>query len=165
MRIMKLFELFANLFAPKANKLKVKVKRHKDYPDAPLPIKGTPYAAGADLTCVDIEYDEALDVWTLHSGLCFEIPEGHVGLLFPRSSIYKTGEYLTNCIGVIDSDYRGEVTAKMRYDVVEEATKPYEIGDRFVQMIILPYPIVEYMFAEELSETERGIGGYGSTGK
>lgn len=178
MRIMKLIELFANLFAPKANMfnpdanasgtvapLMVRVKKHEKYPDAEMPIKAHPSDAGADLVCVDLEYDEELDVWTIHSGLCFEIPEGHVGLLFPRSSIFRTGMGMTNCVGVIDSHYRGEVTAKMRFVSTGRGIEPYGTGDKFAQMVIIPYPAVEYMEAEELTDTDRGEGGYGSTGK
>lgn len=143
----------------------VKVKKHEDYPDAVMPKKGTEYAAGADLTCVALEHDEELDVWTFHTGLCMEIPKGYVGLLFPRSSIYKTGMSLCNCVGVIDSDYRGEVTAKMHFSNISDKMDPYGEGDRVVQMIVLPYPMVKYVEVAELGNTDRGAGGYGSTGK
>lgn len=145
--------------------VEVKVKRHENYPNAVMPKKGTEYAAGADLTCVALEHDEELDVWTFHTGLCMEIPKGYVGLLFPRSSIYKTGMSLCNCVGVIDSDYRGEVTAKMHFSNISDKMDPYGEGDRVVQMIVMPYPIVEYLLTDELTETVRGEGGYGSSGK
>ena len=91
-----------------------------------------------------------------------EIPPGHVGLVFPRSSCYKHGMLLSNCVGVIDSDYRGEVTAVFlgTHDDVS-----YEIGDRIAQLVIMPIPAVKFVEAEELSETQRGTGGYGSTGR
>lgn len=143
----------------------VNVKRHENYPNAVMPKKGTDYAAGADLTCVALEHDEELDVWTFHTGLCMEIPKGYVGLLFPRSSIYKTGMSLCNCVGVIDSDYRGEVTAKMHFSNISDKMDPYGEGDRIVQMIVLPYPMVKYVEVAELGNTDRGSGGYGSTGK
>lgn len=146
--------------------MKVKVKRHPDYPDAVMPIKAHPSDAGADLTVAKVEYEAGYDVFTFHSGLCFEIPEEHVGLLFARSSIYKSGLDLTNCVGVIDAHYRGEVMAKMRYAHYRSTnTEPYDVGDRFAQLVIMPIPEVEYELAEELSETDRGTGGYGSSGR
>lgn len=146
--------------------MKVKVKRHPDYPDAVLPVKAHPSDAGADLTVAKVEYDSGYDVFTFHSGLCFEIPEGYVGLLFPRSCIYKSGLELTNCVGVIDAHYRGEVTAKMRYSHYRSSnTEPYDVGERFAQLVIVPIPEVGYELAEELSETDRGDGGYGSSGR
>jgi dUTP pyrophosphatase len=87
-----------------------------------------------------------------------------VGLVFPRSSVYKTGFSLTNCVGVIDSDYRGEIMAKFA-DTYLGDVEGYEVGDRICQMIIMPVPEVEYVEADKLSSTERGAGGYGSTGR
>lgn len=145
--------------------MKVKVKRHPDYPDAVLPIKAHPSDAGADLTVAKVDYENGYNAITYHSGLCFEIPEGHVGLLFPRSSIYRAGLDLTNCVGVIDCHYRGEVTAKMRGNCdAGFDCEPYQEGDRFCQLVIVPIPDVEYELAEELSQTDRGEGGYGSSG-
>jgi len=146
--------------------MKVKVKRHSDYPNAVLPVKAHPTDAGADLTVVKVEVDFAHKVNVYHSGLCFEIPEGYVGLLFPRSSVYRTGMTFANCVGVIDSHYRGEVTAKMCVTAfLPSEPKPYDVGDRFAQMVIVPIPDVEYELSDELSETDRGEGGYGSTGR
>lgn len=144
--------------------MKVKVKRHPDYPNAVLPIKAHPSDAGADLTVCAIDKFQKYDVVTYHSGLCFEIPEGYVGLLFPRSSIYKSGLELANCVGVIDSHYRGEVSAKMRFVGTYES-EPYEVGDRFCQLVIVPIPDIEYELAEKLSQTDRGEGSYGSSGR
>jgi len=96
------------------------------------------------------------------TGIAVEIPPGHVGLIFPRSSIFHTGLILTNSVGVIDSGYRGEIKAVFKapghYDI-------YRIGERIGQLVIVPIPDVEYEEADELSETERGTGGYGSTGR
>ena len=97
-------------------------------------------------------------------------------LLFPRSSNRKTEAYLTNSVGVIDSGYRGEVMACFKRrdnDVfpehkdtfIIEHQAPYKVGDRFAQLMIVPYPQIEFEEADELSNTERGAGGYGSTGK
>ena len=102
-----------------------------------------------------VEYD---------TGLSFEIPEGHVGLIFPRSSITtKTTFMLGNGVGVIDSDYRGTVKFQFR-NVNPQAGKKYNVGDRIGQMMILPIPAVRIMQVEKLSESERGEGGFGSTG-
>ena len=115
-----------------------------------------------DLTAVSIDFDE-WEHLTYHTGLSIEIPEGYVGLLFPRSSVYKTGQFLTNSVGVIDSGYRGEIMLKYTRDTHSDK-KAYRPGDRVGQIIILPYPKVEFEEVESLSQTERGSGGYGSTG-
>jgi dUTP pyrophosphatase len=137
--------------------MKVKIKKLKE--KAVIPAYAKPGDAGMDLTALSIKQEA--DYVTYGSGLAVEIPEGHVGLLFPRSSVWKTGMLLSNCVGVIDSGYRGEVMAKFH------APKGplYAEGDRFAQLIIMPYPQIEFEVVEELSETERGEGGYGSTGK
>ena len=95
------------------------------------------------------------------TGLAMEIPQGHVGLLFPRSSISKTNLRLTNAVGVIDSGYRGEIMMKFSFSPYG---LEYEVGDRIGQLLIMPYPKVEFEEVSELSETTRGSGGYGSTG-
>ena len=119
------------------------------------------YDAGFDLTLDSYEYDTKGN-FVCHSGIAIEIPYGYVGLLFPRSSIAATGALLTNSVGVIDPNYRGEVMAKFKtsFDAL-----PYKIGHRFCQLIILPFPKVKYIDVDgdDLSETERGEGGYGST--
>jgi dUTP pyrophosphatase len=100
-------------------------------------------------------------------GLAIEIPEGYVGLIFPRSSNAKTDLYLTNHVGVVDSGYRGEIMFKFRKSNViknfQEA-RLYHVGERVGQLMIIPYPQIELEEVEELSSTERGNGGYGSTG-
>ena len=139
--------------------LRIKVK--KISPAAVLPKQGTPGSAGFDLTATGMETIDMFHT-RYRTGIAVEIPEGHVGLIFPRSSCYKNGMLLTNCVGVIDSDYRGEIC------VVFLSTCTgiqYKVGDRIAQMIILPIPAIKYQFSEELSTTERGTGGYGSTGK
>ena len=137
--------------------MKVRIKRL--HPDAVIPKYAKAGDAGMDLTAVEAE--RAWDIMTYKTGLAVEIPEGHVGLLFPRSSVYKTSMALSNCVGVIDSGYRGEIMLKFRST---ESNKAYEVGDRIGQLIIMPYPQVEFEEAESLSETDRGHGGYGSTG-
>ena len=136
----------------------VKYKKLSD--DAITPTKAHPEDAGMDLYCSRCGF-EGIN-WVCHSDIAFEIPEGHVGLIFPRSSISNTGMLLCNSVGVIDSIYRGEVSAK--YMVVNNE-HIYREGERFAQMIIIPYPQVELLESDDLSVTKRGEGGYGSSGK
>lgn len=140
--------------------LKVKVKRLRD--DAVIPFYAHPSDAGMDLTAVSMSLDDG-GIITYGFGLAFEIPEGHVGLVFPRSSVYRKSLDLTNCVGVIDSGYRGEVSAKFRM-MPGSRSKMYGIGERVAQMIILPYPKVHLVETEELKDSDRGVGGYGSSG-
>lgn len=140
--------------------MKVKIKKlHKD---AVIPKYGKPGDAGVDLTAISEEWNDDNSIVTYGTGLSVEIPEGHVGLLFPRSSVYKTTLSLANCVGVIDSGYRGEIMFKFRY--LEEGMV-YDVGDRVGQLIIMPYPQVEFEEVEDLTDSERGEGGFGSTGK
>ena len=143
--------------------LQVKIKKLN--PDAVIPTYAKPGDAGMDLTAVDIHYDENNNV-VYKTGLAFEIPEGYVGLIFPRSSNRKTDMYLTNSVGVIDSGYRGEVAVSFKHrDSYSSRDTEYKRGDRVAQMIIMPYPTIEFVEVDELSNTERGEGGHGSTGR
>jgi dUTP pyrophosphatase len=157
--------------------MQVKIKKlHKN---AIIPKYAKEGDAGLDLTAVKKDYDSDGNT-VYYTGLSFEIPYGFVGLLFPRSSNSKTGLRLTNSVGVIDSGYRGEVMFKYRNDGFKSLNPmlknslangeigfsgEYEVGDRVGQLIILPYPKIELIEVDELSETERGSGGYGSSGK
>ncbi|HAU84212.1 MAG TPA: dUTP diphosphatase [Lachnospiraceae bacterium] len=146
----------------------MKVRIKKLNPKAVIPSKAHSTDAGFDLHCTGSSIDWGMQEVTCHTGLAFEIPKGYAGLIFPRSSICKKPLMLHNAVGVIDSCYRGEVTAKFvitdpRMLLMEASS--YQEGDRIAQMIIMPYPEIEFEEAEELSETERGEGGYGSTGK
>ena len=94
-----------------------------------------------------------------------ETPEGYATFLFPRSSNRKTDAYLTNGVGVIDSGYRGELMACFKNRDRSITKQPYQVGERICQITIIPYPIIKTEWADELSETERGDGGYGSTGR
>ena len=125
------------------------------------PRKGTDGAAGFDLTCSRIDYGTRQMV--CHTDVAFEIPEGYFGLLLPRSSVSRTQLRLANSAGVIDSDYRGEVS--FVFDTPFVGPSPYQPGDRVGQILILPCPPVELVQSDTLSDTERGAGGYGSTGK
>ena len=135
--------------------MKVKIKKTRE--KAVIPKYAKPGDAGIDLTAVDRKVEGNWN--TYYTGLAMEIPEGYVGLLFPRSSVYKTEQRLANSVGVIDSGYRGEIMMKFN-----RSMKEYKIGDRIGQIIILPYPQIEFEEVEELSETNRGSGGFGSTG-
>lgn len=139
----------------------MEVKFKKLSPDAIAPIQATDGAAGFDLTAIGMDW---LDSKTIkyHTGIAVEIPPGHVGYVFPRSSCYKRGMALTNCVGVIDSDYRGEITFVFRKNRRDDN---YHYGERIAQLIVMPIPAVEFIEVEELSDTVRGTGGYGSTGK
>ena len=139
------------------------VRFKKLVPTAVIPTKAHPSDAGADLTAVSVEEDLKRNIITYHTGLALEIPEGYVGLLFPRSSIYKHQVSLSNCVGVCDCHYRGEVTFKFR--IVQPHISRYAVGDRIGQLIVMPYPEVSFEEADELTETDRGEGGYGSTGR
>lgn len=156
--------------------MELKVKIKKLHPDAVIPRYAKPGDAGLDLTAVSRTFDADGNV-VYGTGLAFEIPEGYVGLVFPRSSLSKKDIALSNAVGVIDSGYRGEVTAKFKptnyFNCYEDCGRIvecphygsiYGIGERIAQMIILPYPQIEFEEVEELSQTERADGGYGSTG-
>ena len=131
--------------------------------------------AGMDLTAISKEYDEHGNV-CYGTGLAFEIQNGFVGLLFPRSSNTKKDLILGNSVGVIDSGYRGEVVLKfklvMNCQKFEKAKQDgsagfdldaYNIGDRVGQIVIMPVPQIEFNVVDELSTSDRGMGGFGST--
>jgi dUTP pyrophosphatase len=142
--------------------MQVKVK--KLHPDAVIPSYSKAGDAAMDLTAISVTKDEHGNA-VYGTGLAIEIPEGHVGLLFPRSSNSKTDLYLTNHIGVIDSGYRGEIMFKYRSIRGLLDAKIYAKNERVGQLMILPYPRIELVESDTLSETERGDGGFGSTGK
>jgi dUTP pyrophosphatase len=146
----------------------MKIKIKKIHKDAVIPKYAKLGDAGMDLYAVDVK--ESIDSLTdettkiiVDSGIAFEIPQGFVGLVFPRSSIQSTGVMLTNCVGVIDSGYRGSVKAV--FDIKDYSLIGYSKGDRFAQIIILPYPQIEFEEVQELNETERSNSGFGSSGK
>lgn len=134
---------------------------------AVTPTKGTEYSAGLDLTAIDKKkvYNTQhgyLEYIEYSTGLAFEIPEGYVGLIFPRSSISKYNLSLSNAVGVIDSDYRGEVTFRFK-GLGSASTGEYIVGDRIGQLVLMEIPRVDLIESEELSDTVRGEGSYGST--
>ena len=139
--------------------MKVKIKML--YPDATPPKYAHPGDACADVYAFSISGDSNNNV-VLGLGFAMEIPEGHVGLLFPRSSIAKTGHSFRNSVGVIDSGYRGELMIKLSKN---DNQGYYKLNERVGQLMILPYPQIEFEEVDQLSDTARGTGGFGSTGK
>lgn len=144
----------------------MKIKIKKLVPDSVIPKYAKESDAGLDLTAVDRYYDEDGNI-VYRTGLAIEIPQGFVGYLFPRSSLSKYNLSLTNSVGVIDSGYRGEILFKFK--PIEpghnKTTKNdiYELGERVGQLIVMPIPTVEFEEVAELSDSERGTGGFGST--
>lgn len=139
--------------------MEVKIKKLNE--KAVVPKYAHDTDAGLDLVAVSKSKDKDGN-FVYGTGLAFEIPEGYVWLVFPRSSVASRCISMANSVGVIDSGFRGEVTAKFRPHIF---AKPYDKGDRVAQMIIMPYPHVDLVEVDELSESDRGDGGYGSTGK
>lgn len=141
--------------------MEVKIKKLSE--NAVIPTYAKSGDAGMDLVATSKTFDDDNNI-VYGTGLAFEIPKGYVGLVFPRSSNAKKRLILSNSVGVIDSGYRGEVMLKYKELYREFLSKEYNIGDRIGQIIILPYPQIEFNEVDELSTTERGNGGYGSTG-
>lgn len=163
--------------------MEVKIKKLSD--KAVIPAYAKDGDAGMDLVATSINYDDYGNI-VYGTGLAFEVPKGYVGLLFPRSSNAKTDLLLSNSVGILDSGYRGEVMFKFKHSIRQAGVffrlrkllglKPviynlvdknriYKVGDRIGQIIIMPFPSIEFKEVDKLSTTERGIGGYGSTGK
>jgi len=118
--------------------------------------------AGLDLTAISIKQVETPEYGYVEygTGLAIKIPDGYVGLIFPRSSISNYGMILSNSVGVVDSGYLGEIKFRFKYI---KGSNAYNIGDRVGQLIIIPYPTIEFEQVEELPETNRGEAGFGST--
>ena len=144
-----------------SSKINLKVKKLTE--NAIVPSYSKEGDAGMDLTITNVigETDNSV---TYGFGIAMEIPKGYVGLVFPRSSIRKYDLILSNSVGVIDSGYRGELQATFKKTNGFESSK-YEIGERGAQIMIIPYPEIQMVETDELSNTERGEGGFGSTGK
>lgn len=127
--------------------------------------------AGLDLTATSVEYKNGNYIYG--TGLAIEIPDGYVGLIFPRSSNCKKDLLLTNSVGVIDSGYRGEIKFVFKMPVTHATQEDFEtwnptiweVGDRIGQLIIMPYPQIQLIESDELSDSDRGSKGFGSSGK
>ena len=141
----------------------MKVKLKKLHPNAVKPKYAKESDAGMDLVATEIISNTTFQV-TYGFGIAIEIPTGMVGLIFPRSSIRNTELTLSNSVGVIDAGYRGELQATFnKLNGLDSVA--YKVGDRIAQIIIVPHPIVQFVEVDELSESKRGEGGFGSTGK
>jgi dUTP pyrophosphatase len=142
------------------------IKLKKTHPDAKVPRYAKLGDAGMDLFAINIE--ETSDYIEYDTGIAIEIPSGYVGFIFPRSSNSKKDLILANSAGMIDSGYRGSL--KLRFKRVSNGLKrllhhkKYSIGDAVGQLIILPYPQIKFNLVDELSDSERGESGFGSTG-
>ena len=145
-------------------KFDLRIKKLRD--NAQMPTYGSEYAAGADMyaaidEAVTIEPNETKFIPT---GLAFEIPEGYAGFIYARSGLAcKKGLAPANKVGVVDADYRGEVMVALHNHGTE--AQIVEVGERIAQMIIAPFVAVNYIFSDELDDTVRGAGGFGSTGR
>lgn len=132
---------------------------------AELPVFGSEFAAGADLrACLDGDLTIAPGQTALiHTGLALEIPAGYAGLVYARSGLAsKRGLAPANKVGVIDADYRGEVMVALHNHGAESQTVGH--GERIAQLVVAPFLAVDYEEADELTDTARGAGGFGSTG-
>ena len=149
----------------------MEVKIKKLDPKAVIPVKAHPTDAGFDLTSISKTLDDKFIEYD--TGLAFEIPEGFVGLVFPRSSNGKKDLLLCNGVAVIDSHYRGPVKLRFRRQLnidrfgrgINYPEALYDVGDKVGQIMIMPYPEVTFIESDILSETDRGGGGFGSSGK
>jgi dUTP pyrophosphatase len=141
--------------------MKVRIKKLSE--NAVIPSYAKSGDAGMDLVATRIISNTTFDV-SYGTDLAMEIPNGFVGLVFPRSSIRKYELVLSNSVGVIDSGYRGEIQATFRKENGLDSIA-YKVGDRIAQIMIIPHPPIEFKEVNDLSDTERGDGGFGSTGK
>lgn len=152
--------------------LKVKIKKLTS--EAKIPKYAIEGDAGMDFTAISVRVDRCYTEYG--TGISMEIPKGYVGLLFPRSSISNKAQSLANCVGVIDSNYRGEIKFRFKAHIdlvngaiaegesdIEVMSLFYTAGEKVGQMIIMPYPEVQFEEVDELSMTNRGEGGFGST--
>ena len=144
--------------------MQIKIKKLNE--NATIPTQGSHFAAGYDLyACIDNAVEIAPhQTQKIGTGLAMEIPEGYFGAVFARSGLAtKQGLRPANCVGVIDADYRGEFIVALHNDTSE--TKVVAPNERIAQLVIMPFLQVDFDVTDELSETNRGAGGFGSTGK
>lgn len=142
--------------------MKIAVKKLNE--DARIPTLGSAYAAGADLYAVEEETLDPGQTKLIHTGLAMEIPVGYGGFIFARSGLAtKRGLAPANKVGVVDADYRGEIMVALHNH--GDQTQRIEKGERVAQMVILPFLAAEYFETDELSDTDRGAGGFGSSGR
>ena len=141
----------------------MKIKIKKLDPKAVIPTRGSDAAAGVDLHAPKALVLHPNSNGVVSTGLAVEIPDGYFGAIFARSGMAtRKGLRPANCVGVIDSDYRGEIKVVLHND--SDIIRPVQEGDRIAQLVILPYEPIEFDEVDELNDTDRGIGGFGSTG-
>lgn len=141
--------------------MKINIKKLE--PEAIIPTKGSDAAAGVDLHAPKALVIHPNSNGVVSTGLAVEIPDGYFGAIFARSGMAtRKGLRPANCVGVIDSDYRGEIKVVLHND--SDIIRPVQEGDRVAQLVILPYEPIEFDEVDELNDTDRGIGGFGSTG-
>jgi dUTP pyrophosphatase len=128
-------------------------------PLATPPSQASSGAAGYDLTAISVEHNAELNSWTYDTGIALEIPTGYEGQLRARSSISRRGAYMAMGVGTIDSDYRGPIRA-----VFISKLQPYAVGERIAQLVVARVEACTFESVDQLSETDRGLGGFGSTG-
>ena len=144
-------------------KLKIKIKKFRD--EAKTPSFQSEDAVGADLVAIKIVKNGLFRIW-YDCEFAAEIPKGYAGLIFPRSSISKLPLVLANSVGVVDPDYRGSFQIKFNRTFPGIfSRKKYKIGERIAQLLIIKVASVEYVSSEIITETKRGKGGFGSTGR
>ena len=144
--------------------MKINIKKLTE--TAKLPERGSAYAAGYDLFADLKEAVEIAPKQTLmiNTGVAMEIPEGYWGGIFARSGLStKEGLRPANCVGVVDADYRGPICVALHND--SEVVRTVVPGQKVAQMVVVPFLAVEFEEVAELSDTVRGVGGFGSTGK
>lgn len=141
----------------------IDVKIRKVHPDAVIPFRAHATDAGMDVTAISMEITE--DYVEYDTGLQFQLPEGYAMLIFPRSSNSKKDLLLCNSVGILDAGYTGNL--KLRFKLITEGytEKIYNPGDKVGQIMIIPYPEINFIETEIFNETERGNGGFGSTDK
>ncbi len=153
----------------------MQVKFKKLHPDAKMPVKSHKDDAAFDLVATSknpvmhhemdgrIVTKTIVKYWEYGTSLAVHIPKNHVGLIFQRSSVSETSMILTNCVGVIDSGYLGEL--KFRFRDSKNGMRQYDVGERVGQITILPIPQIEFVEVDEFETTERDTKGWGSSGK
>lgn len=141
----------------------VKVGIKKLVAHAQIPEYATEGSVGMDLVATDYRYDYDKKVHEYGTGIALQLPVNFEAQIRPRSSISKTSLILANSVGTIDTDYTGELIVKFKE--IDDRGMFYEVGDRIAQLIIVPVPKIKLVEIQELSSTERGTGGFGSTGR
>ena len=139
----------------------IDVKIRKVHPDAVIPFRAHATDAGMDVTAISMEMTE--DYVEYDTGLQFQLPEGYAMLIFPRSSNSKKDLLLCNSVGILDAGYTGNLKLRFKLTTEGYTEKIYNPGDKVGQIMIIPYPEINFIETEVFNETERGDGGFGSS--